>query len=107
MVPFIHFQAKVKSFFPSWDHTQKHSEVAVFASELLKDPLPVGYHLYEGLENTAYKPTGKHRAYTFYQEAGLTVPKNLFHNQLINHYNHEDDKNAKRSIDVTPVPHSQ
>ena len=75
----------------------------MFASDLLKDPLPVGYHLYEGLEYTAYRPTGKHRAYTFYQEAGLPVPKNLFHNQWINHYNHRDDKMAKRSIDVTPI----
>ena len=65
------------------------------ASELLKDPLPVGYHLYERLENTAYEPTGKNRADAFYHEAGLAVPKNLFHNQWINHYNHRDDKKAK------------
>ena len=75
----------------------------MFASELLKDPIPVGYHLYEGLENTAYIPTRKHRADAFYKEAGLAVPKNLFHNQWINHYNHRDDKNANRWRDLTPV----
>ena len=103
MVHFAHFQVKVKSFFPSWGHTQKYSEVAMFASELLKDPLPVGCHLNEGLDHTTYEPTGKHRADAFYHEAGLAVPKNLFHNHWINHYNHRDDKNAKRSRDLTPV----
>ena len=93
----------MKTFFRSWYDTVKHSEVAMFTSELLSDPLPVGCHLYVGLRDTAYGTTGKDRADSFYEEAGLSVPTNLFHNKWINHYNHKDDDEAKRPRDITPV----
>ena len=71
MVTFTNFQAKAKSFFPSRDYIQKYSEVALFISELLKDPLPVGYNLYQILD-TAYKPTRKNEAVAFHEKSEST-----------------------------------
>ena len=93
----------MKSFFKSTEDMRKHSQVAFFLSELISDPFLVGYYVFDKLKEDAFDPPDKRIVEAIFHEAGLGVPKNLFHNQWINHYNHEDDDEMKRPRDTMAV----
>ena len=100
---FPYFQAGVKSFFKSTEDMQKHSQVVFFLSELMSDLFLVGYYMFDELKERAYSPPDKRLVKAIFHEAGLGVPKNLFHNQWINHYNHRNDDEMKRPRETMAV----
>ena len=93
----------MKSFFKSTEDMRKHSQVAFFLSELISDPFFVGYYMFDELKERAYSPPDKRLVEAIFREAVLGVPKNLFHNQWINHYNHKNDDEMKRPRDTMAV----
>ena len=100
---FSYFQAGVKSFFKSTEDMRKHSQVAFFLSELISDPFLVGYYVFDKLKQNALNRPDKRLVEAIFHEAGLGVPKSLFHNQWINHYNHRNDDEMKRPRDTMAV----
>ena len=59
--------------------------------------------MFDKLKQNTFNSPDKPLLEAIFLEAGLGVPKNLFHNQWINHYNHKNDDEMKRPRDAMVV----
>ena len=85
--------------FPSVETMRTQKEVVLFVFGLMRDQKPIIEHVYEKWIDGG-KSLGRALIESMFRESGLSVPKDLLHNQLINYYDHHE---ADLFKDTTPI----
>ena len=87
-------------FFSDPNRILKFREVFLFTFGLMSDRSALIRYVYDEWIINGQKSSGRSLIESMFREAGLPVPKDLLHNQLINYYNHDTLNPIK---DTTPV----
>ena len=72
----------------------------LFTFGLKSDRAALIRYVYDAWIEDGQKSSGRSLIESMFREAGLPVPKNILHNQLINYYDHDTRNRIK---DTTPV----
>ena len=107
------FQETLKELYPSWEAVKdRHREVILFTSGLMKDPKPLINYLYEmQIEDYLNRMRTGDDAPSidadlfrlFYTEATVKWSDHPLHNEFVNYYDDEEDDRMKRPRDTTPI----